>query len=47
MERFYNGNPGIINPELPLESQADLLPYDKRWEFPGDRLKLGELFQFF
>ena len=32
-----------INPELPVDDQAELLPYDKKWEFPRDKLKLGEL----
>lgn len=34
----------IIDPdECPLEEQNDLLQYDSsRWEFPRDRLQLGE-----
>jgi FMS-like tyrosine kinase 1 len=27
---------------LPVDEQAELLPYDKKWEFPRDKLKLGE-----
>lgn len=33
-EEFYN-------PDLSLHDQIDLLPYDRRWEFPKERLKLG------
>ncbi len=35
----------IIDPdECPLEEQNDLLQYDSsKWEFPRDRLRLGEL----
>lgn len=34
----------IIDPdECPLEDQNDLLQYDSsKWEFPRDRLRLGE-----
>lgn len=39
---FDKGNPDSINPDLPIDEQTELLPYDKRWEFPRDRLKLGE-----
>lgn len=31
-----------INPELPLDEQADLLPYDQTWEFPREKLVLGK-----
>jgi FMS-like tyrosine kinase 1 len=31
-----------INPELGLDQQADLLPYDARYEFPRDNLRLGK-----
>ena len=41
MDQFKNGNPASINPNLPIEGQTDLLPYDNRWEFPRERLKLG------
>lgn len=30
--------------EVPLEEQCEYLPYDSsKWEFPRDRLRLGEL----
>lgn len=29
--------------EMPLDEQCDRLPYDSsKWEFPRDRLRLGE-----
>lgn len=31
-----------INPNLGIDEQAELLPYDKKWEFPIERLKLGK-----
>ena len=39
---FVKGNPDSINPDLPIDEQTELLPYDKRWEFPRDQLKLGK-----
>lgn len=39
---FLNGDPSQINPSLPLEEQAGLLPYDEEVEFPRERLKLGQ-----
>lgn len=38
---FEKGNPKAINPDLPLVDQVELLPYDKKYEFPEDQLKLG------
>lgn len=36
----------IMDPEeMPLDEQCDRLPYDSsKWEFPRDRLRLGECF---
>ncbi|XP_046651440.1 vascular endothelial growth factor receptor kdr-like isoform X2 [Daphnia pulicaria] len=42
LDIFDKGNPDSINPDLPIDEQTELLPYDKRWEFPRDRLKLGK-----
>lgn len=42
LANFEEGNPGKINPNLPLDEQADLLPYDTRFEFPRDKLKLDK-----
>jgi hypothetical protein len=36
-----NGNPKQINNQSPVEEQVEFLPYDRRWEFPRNRLKLG------
>lgn len=40
---FLRGDPCSINPGLPLEEQAALLPYDEDIEFPKDRLHLGQV----
>jgi hypothetical protein len=42
LANFEKGAMDSINPELPVDEQAELLPYDKKWEFPRDKLKLGE-----
>lgn len=39
---FEKGNVESINPDLALDEQADLLPYDKKYEFPRDKLKLDK-----
>ncbi|XP_021928983.1 vascular endothelial growth factor receptor 2-like isoform X4 [Zootermopsis nevadensis] len=42
LANFEKGALENINPELPVDDQAELLPYDKKWEFPRDKLKLGK-----
>lgn len=42
LRRFEQGNADGINSHLTLEQQADLLPYDKKYEFPRDKIKLGK-----
>lgn len=42
LANFEEGNPDSINPDLALDEQADLLPYDKKYEFPREKLKLGK-----
>jgi FMS-like tyrosine kinase 1 len=42
LNMFENGDPGSINPELGVDDQADLLPYNKSYEFPRESLKLGK-----
>lgn len=42
LANFDDGEPDRINPELALDEQADLLPYDKKYEFPREKLKLGK-----
>ncbi|XP_068992327.1 uncharacterized protein [Neodiprion pinetum] len=39
---FYSEEPIFFNPELAISDQADLLPYNKKWEFPRKLLKLDE-----
>lgn len=39
---FEEGALECLNPDLTVDDQAELLPYDKKWEFPRERLKLGE-----
>ncbi|XP_063699652.1 vascular endothelial growth factor receptor kdr-like isoform X2 [Culicoides brevitarsis] len=40
--QFEEGDIDRLNPDLDLTEQADLLPYDRRFEFPRDKLKLGQ-----
>ncbi|KAF2903029.1 hypothetical protein ILUMI_03161 [Ignelater luminosus] len=42
LENFENGALESLNPDLGVDDQAELLPYDKKWEFPRERLKLGK-----
>jgi hypothetical protein len=39
--RLLNGNAKQINNQTPIEEQEEYLPYDRRWEFPRNRLQLG------
>ncbi|XP_023245951.1 vascular endothelial growth factor receptor 1-like [Copidosoma floridanum] len=39
---FEEGAVDLINPELKLNEQAEYLPYDEKWEFSREKLKLGE-----
>ena len=41
LELLLEGNPKEIDPEKPIEEQTQHLPYDKHWEVPANRLKLG------
>lgn len=40
---FNEGVTGSINPDLGIDEQAELLPYNKEFEFPPEKLKLGLL----
>lgn len=42
LANFEDGDLDGINPELNLNEQADLLPYDQRFEFPLESLSLKE-----
>ncbi|XP_072392187.1 vascular endothelial growth factor receptor 1-like [Diabrotica undecimpunctata] len=39
---FEKGAVENINPELGIDDQAELLPYNRKWEFPVEQLKLGK-----
>jgi FMS-like tyrosine kinase 1 len=41
LANFEKGALENLNPELGIDDQAELLPYDKKWEFPIEKLKLG------
>jgi hypothetical protein len=44
LEKRLNGDPSKIDPDVSMEFQTEFLPYDKKWEFPRKRLRLGLLF---
>lgn len=41
LAHFEKGAIENFNPELGIDDQADLLPYDRKWEYPRENLKLG------
>lgn len=42
LANFEEGNVENINWDEPIDEQADLLPYDRKFEFPREKLKLGK-----
>lgn len=38
---FVRGSPESLNPQLGLDQQADLLPYDTKFEVPRDSIIFG------
>ncbi|XP_077296631.1 vascular endothelial growth factor receptor 1-like [Arctopsyche grandis] len=42
LTHFEGGATECLNPDLGVDDQAELLPYDKKWEFPREKLKLGK-----
>ncbi|KRT84024.1 Immunoglobulin, partial [Oryctes borbonicus] len=43
LENFEKGAVECINPDLGIDDQAELLPYDKEsWEIPKEKIKLGK-----
>ncbi|KRJ97846.1 vascular endothelial growth factor receptor 1 isoform X6 [Drosophila yakuba] len=42
LANFEEGAVGHINPDMTLDEQAELLPYNREFEFPRDSLKLGK-----
>ena len=42
MKALLDGNAAQrMNPNLPLNDQTEYLPYDTKFEFPKNRLRLG------
>ncbi|KAL8559545.1 hypothetical protein ACOMHN_018708 [Nucella lapillus] len=41
LEKYLIQPLGDYNPELPIDEQTGCLPYDPKWEFPKERLRLG------
>lgn len=42
LANFEEGQVESIDPDINIDEQADLLPYDKKFEFPREKLKLGK-----
>lgn len=42
VKTFEEGNIDGLNPNLTMDEQADLLPYDQKYEFPRDNLQIGQ-----
>ncbi|KAG5675894.1 hypothetical protein PVAND_005754 [Polypedilum vanderplanki] len=42
LANFEEGQVESIDPDVNIDEQADLLPYDKKFEFPREKLKLGK-----
>ena len=42
LEKYLIQPQGDYNPDLPIDEQTGCLPYDPKWEFPKDRLRMGE-----
>ena len=42
LEQYLIQPKGDYNPEMPLDEQTSCIPYDPKWEFPKERLRLGE-----
>lgn len=42
LANFEEGCLEMFDPSLSLDEQADLLPYDRNYEFPREKLKLGK-----
>ncbi|XP_071519628.1 vascular endothelial growth factor receptor 1-like isoform X1 [Panulirus ornatus] len=40
---FIEGDPGSLNPEIGLDQQAELLPYDSKYEMPRDSIIFDKL----
>ena len=47
LEKYLIQPVGDYNPDLPMDEQTGCLPYDPKWEFPKERLRLGESYWVF
>ncbi|WAQ97904.1 VGFR1-like protein [Mya arenaria] len=41
LEQYLIQPKGDYNPDIPLDEQTSCIPYDAKWEFPKERLRLG------
>ncbi|KAL4230476.1 hypothetical protein ACF0H5_010858 [Mactra antiquata] len=41
LEQYLVQPKGDYNPEMPIDEQTACIPYDAKWEFPKERLRLG------
>ncbi|XP_052280539.1 vascular endothelial growth factor receptor 1-like isoform X1 [Dreissena polymorpha] len=41
LEQYLIQPKGDYNPDMPLDEQTSCIPYDAKWEFPKERLRLG------
>lgn len=41
LEQYLIQPKGDYNPDMPLDEQTSCIPYDPKWEFPKERLRLG------
>lgn len=44
---FKEGVTKSLNPDMGIDEQAELLPYDERFEFPSEKLVLGMLYPYY
>lgn len=41
---FNEGDPASLNPEIGIDQQAELLPYDTKYEVPRDSIIFGKTY---
>ncbi|XP_045205164.2 vascular endothelial growth factor receptor 1-like isoform X2 [Mercenaria mercenaria] len=41
LEQYLIQPKGDYNPDMPIDEQTSCIPYDAKWEFPKERLRLG------
>lgn len=42
LEQYLVQPKGDYNPDMPIDEQTSCIPYDAKWEFPKERLRLGK-----